>query len=343
MLFIYLQFDEHSLQEHYLSEKHQKGLVKCAQHIKESTNSNTSKADLDTEEGNASLLEAYERLSIVTSNIDTNQDKLAQLDNEILRYRNQTLNFSAQLDNIQTELSLEEAHINAISLNENVLKQNMAALQQQIEGTDYKIKSEPDGTMVWKITNVQEKTIDAQSERQTSIYSPPFYTSNSGYKLCVRLYLNGDGSSRGTHTSIFLVILRGPYDSLLKWPFSDRVSFCLIDQRTMMGQNGTVKPKHIIESFRPDINSISFQRPCSAMNIASGIPKFVSLNELNQPANENLYIINDTMYIKTFVDFIGLSRSILPFIFNINIAFPAHIQHKLISDEIERREKQNDN
>ncbi len=109
----------------------------------------------------------------------------------------------------------------------------------------------------------------------------------------------------------------------------------------MIEKNGTIPPKHIIESFRPDTNSISFQRPCSSMNIASGIPRFCSLNELSELTNENLYVVNDTMYIKTFIDFIGMPRSILPFIFNINPAFPLHIQQKLISDEIKRREEQN--
>jgi hypothetical protein len=76
------------------------------------------------------------------------------------------------------------------------------------------------------------------------------------------------------------------------------------------------------------------------MNIASGIPKFVALTDFNKPMNENLYIINDTIYIKTFIDFIGLARSMLPFIFNINTGFPVQIRQKLISDEIKRREQQ---
>ncbi len=304
-------------------------------------NGDSSKADLEIEEGNASLIEAYERLSITTKTIETNHDGLVQLGDDIFQCGNQILTLPEQLNDIQTEISLEKAHIDAISLNQNVLKQNVISLKQCIENQDEIMKQEPDGTMVWKITNVREKMYDAQSERTTSIYSPNFYTSISGYKICARLYLNGDGSARGTHISIFLVILRGPYDSLLKWPFSYRVSFCLCDQRTMMEKNGTVQPKHIIESFRPDVNSVSFQQPCSAMNIASGIPKFFPLSEFNQLTNENLYIVNDTIYIKILIDCIGMPRSILPFIFSINIAFPLHIQHKLILDEIKRRQEQN--
>jgi hypothetical protein len=47
------------------------------------------------------------------------------------------------------------------------------------------------------------------------------------------------------------------------------------------------------------------------------------------------------MFIKVFIDFIGLSKSILPFIFSLNIALPIQIQQKLINEEIKRREEQN--
>jgi TNF receptor-associated factor 2 len=227
-------------------------------------------------------------------------------------------------------------------INQNVLTKDFTSIKQQVEDENPVTKHQIlDGTMIWKIYNVREKMYDAQSERQPSIYSPAFYTSETGYKLCIRLYLNGDGSARGTHISIFLVILRGKYDALLKWPFSYRVSFCLFDQRTLIESDKTKQAKHIIESFRPDTNSISFQRPRSAMNIASGIPKFFPLVDLNQPEEINRYIINDTMFIKVFIDFIGLSKSILPFIFSLNIALPIQIQQKLINEEIKRREEQN--
>ncbi|CAF0737004.1 unnamed protein product [Rotaria sp. Silwood1] len=200
-----------------------------------------------------------------------------------------------------------------------------------------------DGIMIWKIDKVREKTYDAQSERQTSIYSPAFYTSTTGYKLCARLYFNGDGSARGTHISIFLVVLRGEYDALLQWPFSYRVSFCLFDQRTMLASGETKQAKHITESFRPDTRSISFQRPCSSMNIASGIPKFCSLVDFNQPLETNRYIIDDTIFIKVFIDFIGIPKSMIHFIFSLNCGLPIQIQQKLIDEEMQRHKEQNIN
>lgn len=54
---------------------------------------------------------------------------------------------------------------------------------------------------------------------------PAFYTNKYGYKMCLRIYLNGDGTGRGTHLSLFFVVMKGPSDALLRWPFNQKVSF----------------------------------------------------------------------------------------------------------------------
>ena len=46
------------------------------------------------------------------------------------------------------------------------------------------------------------------------------------------LFFNGNGSGEGSHVSIYIKILPGEYDALLKWPFSHTVSFTLYDQAT---------------------------------------------------------------------------------------------------------------
>lgn len=61
--------------------------------------------------------------------------------------------------------------------------------------------------------------------------------------------------------------------------------------------------EHIIDAFRPDISSSSFQRPVSDMNIASGCPLFCPLSKLD---SKNSYIRDDTIFIKAIVDLTGL-------------------------------------
>lgn len=37
------------------------------------------------------------------------------------------------------------------------------------------------------------------------------------------MYLNGDGTGKGTHLSLFFVVMKGDYDALLPWPFRHKV------------------------------------------------------------------------------------------------------------------------
>jgi hypothetical protein len=171
---------------------------------------------------------------------------------------------------------------------------------------------------------------DAQSEKQTSIYSVPFYSSPTGYKMCVRLYLYGDGNARHTHLSLFFVLMRGEYDPILKFPFRFKVTFCLYDQ--------TGQQRHLIDSFQPDMNSNSFQRPHSNMNIASGIPKFVPLTIIQK--NNNQYVCDDTIFIKVMIGFDDMPKTLLPYALNLNPGLTTEIQQTMIKHEVTRREQQ---
>ncbi len=149
-------------------------------------------------------------------------------------------------------------------------------------------KSSFNGTMVWKIPQFEQQKSDAKSGKCTSIFSLPFYTDQYGYKMCLRLYILGDGAGKNTHMSLFFVIMQNEFDNVLQWPFTHRVTFKLINQRG---------GRDIIDTFQPDPTSSSFRKPKSDMNIASGCPKFVSHQEL-----KNEFIVDDTIFIKCSVD-----------------------------------------
>ena len=136
---------------------------------------------------------------------------------------------------------------------------------------------------------------EAKSGKTLSLYSAPFYTSRFGYELCLRLYLDGDGSDKGSHLSFFLTIMKGEYDSLLPWPFSQMVTLMLLDQDNK---------KHIIQCFKPEPSSSSFWKPQTEMNVASGCPKFAPLSVLSNLA----YTRDDTLYFKCIIDTTGLTQ-----------------------------------
>ena len=156
----------------------------------------------------------------------------------------------------------------------------------RLDMMDYK---DTNGVLLWKITDIRRRRRDAVSGKTPSIYSQPFYTSPRGYKMCARMYLNGDGMGRGTHLSLFFVIMRGEYDCLLSWPFTRKFTLRVIDQGGI---------NHISDTFRPDPTSSSVQRTGHDMNVVSGCPLFVSLETLDTGS----YIRNDAMIIQVVVD-----------------------------------------
>ncbi|XP_050389494.1 TNF receptor-associated factor 2 [Patella vulgata] len=148
-----------------------------------------------------------------------------------------------------------------------------------------------DGVLIWKISDFKQKRQDALTGKVTSTYSPTFYTGHVGYKMCARLYPNGDGMGKGTHISLFFVLMRGNYDNLLSWPFKEKVTLMMIDQNFK---------EHIVDTFRPDPQSSSFRKPQSEMNIASGCPLFLPLSRLQDP--QYAYVKDDVMFVKISVE-----------------------------------------
>uniref|UniRef100_A0AAY4F0E4 TNF receptor-associated factor n=1 Tax=Denticeps clupeoides TaxID=299321 RepID=A0AAY4F0E4_9TELE len=148
-----------------------------------------------------------------------------------------------------------------------------------------------DGTFLWRIGDIGQKLKESTTGQRHSQYSPAFYTSRYGFKVGMRLYLNGDGAGKGTHLSLFFVIMKGEHDALLSWPFKHKVTFMLIDQN---------QRDHVCHAFRPDLTSTSFQRPMLDTNVASGCPKFFPLAKLGSP--KHAYCKDNTLFIKCVVD-----------------------------------------
>ncbi|KFP89540.1 TNF receptor-associated factor 2, partial [Apaloderma vittatum] len=181
------------------------------------------------------------------------------------------------------ELKIAELH--------RCLLQKDAGLSSLHKSLLFSEQASYDGVFLWKITDVGRKLQDSVTGRTVSLYSPAFYTAKYGYKVCLRVYLNGDGTGKGTHVSLFFVVMKGDYDALLPWPFRHKVTFMLLDQNNR---------EHIIDAFRPDLTSASFQRPVNDMNVASGCPMFLPLSKLQSP--KYAYVKEDTLFLKCIIE-----------------------------------------
>ncbi|WP_163370803.1 hypothetical protein [Endozoicomonas acroporae] len=145
------------------------------------------------------------------------------------------------------------------------------------------------GTLLWKIDQFDAKRSDAISGKTNILFSPVFFTDVFGYKLCAKLYLNGDGFGKDSHISLFLVVMKGDYDETLDWPFRHKVNFTI---------RGPSRDEDVHDSFRPDPDSSSFQRPKKNYNIASGCPCLLKLTR----ENLDKYVKNNTMFIRISID-----------------------------------------
>ena len=64
-----------------------------------------------------------------------------------------------------------------------------------------------------------------------SWFSRPFYTHSQGYKMCLRVTANGQGSGKGTHTSVAVYLMKGEFDDQLEWPFRGDITIQLLNQQ----------------------------------------------------------------------------------------------------------------
>ncbi len=295
---------------------------------------------------NTQLKEVDETVDVLTGGLQALNEDAQRLSTESLHLHNMLDVLTKDFAKLKLSIQEQNGFLDGLKPSQEILSQDVASIKQKIEDLQF---VSYDGTYTWKITNFAERMgemfinkiffssnqyfyflADAQSERQTSIYSPPFYSSPTGYKMRARLYLHGDGNARRTHVSLFFVLMRSEYDAILKFPFNYKVTFCLFDQSGAQ--------KHHMDSFRPDTKSNSFQRPRSEMNIASGIPKFCPLSLIQEEGNP--YIRDDTMFLKIMVDFGDMNKPLLAYALGLNPGLPTNVQQVLIRQESEKRTQQ---
>ncbi|KYO23444.1 TNF receptor-associated factor 1 isoform A [Alligator mississippiensis] len=257
-------------------------LLLLLQHIKQ------LRACLCPEESTLQRLVKEKMISELESKLQVFENIVAVLNKEVETSHLEIAAFRRQSELDQNmirnlELKIAELH--------RCLTQKDAGLSRLHKSLQCSEQASYDGVFLWKIMDVSRKLQDSVTGRTISLYSPAFYTGKYGYKVCLRIYLNGDGTGKGTHVSLFFVVMKGDYDALLPWPFKHKVTFMLLDQNNR---------EHVIDVFRPDLNSASFQRPVSDMNIASGCPTFLPLAKLQSP--KYAYVKEDTIFLKCIIE-----------------------------------------
>ena len=101
--------------------------------------------------------------------------------------------------------------------------------------------------------------------------------------------IGSDGGDR-RHAGLFIGMMKGEYDNILKWPFTAIISLTMLDQ-----SNGE-DPHHISGTFVTDKNQRAFQKPDTAVHRDSlyGYAEFAPIDMICNPR----YSRDDTVMIK---------------------------------------------
>ena len=134
--------------------------------------------------------------------------------------------------------------------------------------------------VIIRITGVSEKV-----KNDEMFQSAPFYTHYSGYRVCLLVTLNGVDEYKGSHISVTISILSGPYDAKLSWPLRGQFTVTLVNQ-----------VKNSMNIFNTGFEKINMHS-ASPHSVTKYICKrLFSHKELFSVSFNHEYLKDDTMY-----------------------------------------------
>ena len=190
------------------------------------------------------------------------------------------------------------------TLHENLhLKEKCAMLNRQLAVE--RVNSEPDSTKsdliplgTWNIVNKSlmsggnqvtpfywvVKNVIGQIESAKEIFSPPFLSSPNGYQFSVRLNMSGHGNGSGTHLSLYLYIMKGPFDEHIVWPIRHGTFKATLMSQSVTPDGRTQYTKTVAIGSHP-----AFRRKLEIekKNTSAGWPMYIDFFDL---MNERFYL-----------------------------------------------------
>ena len=121
--------------------------------------------------------------------------------------------------------------------------------------------------------------------------SPPFYTHQQGYKMCLDVRPNGTIDGKGTHVSVYASLMRGEFDAVLKWPFQGHITVAILNQLEDSNHTSYIIPFTITEN---KVVGRVIDGEMASLNV--GYSTFISHTDLNyKPAKNCQYLKHDCL------------------------------------------------
>ena len=150
---------------------------------------------------------------------------------------------------------------------------------------DYASNTTSNGHFIWKIHPLSECVDQSTTVPNASISSVPFYSSHGGYKVCLRLFLQGHGLAYGNYLSLAVMLMKGEYDSILSWPFPFKTELSILDQ--------SLQGRDVRDEVVPDASE-GFHRPLDEIKVVTLLDRFAPIGILQDAS----FVRDDAMYIR---------------------------------------------
>ena len=116
-------------------------------------------------------------------------------------------------------------------------------------------------------------------------YSDPFYTREGGYKMKLNVLPDGCSNGKGTHLSVYLYLMEGPYDDMLSWPLKGKFKV------TLLNQVGDINHHSICHNINGPNRIIRFSNKTKEI---WNHPRFINIATLLY--SDHNYLKNDSLF-----------------------------------------------
>ena len=214
------------------------------------------------------LKQNHAKINELESELKQNHDKIKELESELQQSH-------AKVNELEYRVKHNHARM------EDELQQNHALIEWTIQLNIRAIQLSSGNQVLPVIVRLSEYT--AKKMCGVDWYSDPFYTHKEGYKVKLNVLPDGWNNGKGTHLSVYLYLVEGPYDDTLCWPLKGKFKVTLLNQ---VGNINHHSASH---------NVVSVNRIISFSNNTKEIwshPRFIQTATL---LNSN-YLKNDSLF-----------------------------------------------
>ena len=150
--------------------------------------------------------------------------------------------------------------------------------------------------VILKVSNFTEKMKNKHWE-----YSKPFLAFDRGYRMQLRVDTAGHGD--GTHISVYLYLMKGPYDDALQWPLRGTCTIELLNQLNDDNHHSHTVSFHSTDCSECTNRVIDGDKAPTGL----GIPHFISHSTILHDVNGG-YLRANKVYFKVSCPDININR-----------------------------------